>query len=148
MATPVTVGVVQADPTVGNVEANRCALDDATADIVAAGADFIVLPELANTGCVFETREEAFELAEPADGPTISAWCETVADAGIWLVGGFAERDGNTLYNSAAVVSPDGLETVYRKVPLWDREHLFLRAGRRWAPHHQHAVWALRCACL
>lgn len=37
--------------------------------------------------------------------------------------------DDGSLYNSAAVVGPDGLLAVYRKTHLWDREKLWFTPG-------------------
>jgi predicted amidohydrolase len=90
----------------------------------------VVLPELMSSGYVFESVEEARSYAEPADGPTVSLWAEGAADYAMVVVGGFAElgEDG-ALYNSAAVVGPDGLIDVYRKTHLWDREKLWFTPG-------------------
>ena len=38
------------------------------------------------------------------------------------------------LYNSAAVVGPDGLVAVYRKTHLWDREKLWFTPGSKAPP--------------
>lgn len=124
---PVRVAAVQTVPAFGDVTANV----ERTARAIRErqDADLVVLPELANTGYVFESRGEARDLAEPADGPTVEAWREAAADADAWVVGGFAERDGDALYNSAAVVSPDGLAGVYRKAHLWYREKLWFEPG-------------------
>ncbi|MBP2252409.1 putative amidohydrolase [Halarchaeum solikamskense] len=128
-AAPLDVAVVQSNPTFGDVTANRQTLADRIRDAAGDGADLVVLPELANTGYVFETRAEAFDLAESANGPTVSSWIAAASDADVWIVGGFAERDRNRTYNSAAIVSPDGVEDVYRKAHLWDREKLFFESG-------------------
>jgi hypothetical protein len=56
---------IQFEPVIGDVAGNlarSCALIRAAA---ASGSRLIVLPELANTGYVFETMEEALGLAEP-----------------------------------------------------------------------------------
>jgi predicted amidohydrolase len=46
------------------------------------------------------------------------------------IIGGFAELgDDGALYNSAAVVGPDGLLAVYRNMHLWDREKLWFAPG-------------------
>jgi len=124
---PVRVAAVQTVPALGEVTENV----DRTVEAIRAadGADLVVLPELANTGYVFESRAEARDLAEPRDGPTVEAWQAAAAGADAWVVGGFTEADGDALYNSAAVVSPDGLEGVYRKAHLWNREELWFEPG-------------------
>jgi predicted amidohydrolase len=83
-----------------------------------------------SSGYVFDSVEEARSCAGPADGPMVSLWAADAAYYGIVIVGGFAELgDDGALYNSAAVVGPDGLLAVYRKTHLWDREKLWFTPG-------------------
>ncbi|SFC42500.1 Predicted amidohydrolase [Halobiforma haloterrestris] len=123
----VRVAVAQTVPEFGAVDRNR----RRTLEIVRknADADLVVLPELATTGYVFESESELADLAEPRDGETASAWAEAAAETGTWIVGGVAERAGASYYNSALVVSPDGLEGVYRKVHPWNEEKRWFAAG-------------------
>lgn len=101
-----------------------------------AGADLVILPELANSGCGLRSREQALTLAEevadPTEkrcGPTVRAWWEAAGEVGIFVVGGLLEREGGSLYNSAAVVGPDFFGR-YRKTHLWDGEKLLYEPGR------------------
>jgi len=90
----------------------------------------VLFPELASSGYVFESLDEARSCGEPPDGPTVSAWAVGAAHFGGVVIGGFAELgDDGSLYNSAAVVGPDGLLAVYRKTHLWDREKLWFTPG-------------------
>ena len=99
------------------------------------GADLVVLPELANSGCDFSSREQALTLAEEVGetgenpGPTLRAWTEVAEESGLFVVGGFLEREGGSLYNSAAIVGP-GFFGRYRKTHLWDGEKLLYEVGR------------------
>ena len=99
------------------------------------GADIVGLPELANSGCDFSSREQALKLAEKVGetgenpGPTLRAWREAAEETGLFVVGGFLEREGGSLYNSAAVVGP-GFFGRYRKTHLWDGEKLLYESGR------------------
>lgn len=94
------------------------------------GATLIVLPELCNTGYMFETRDEAFELAEPVpDGDTCRAWMGIAAQRNVYLVAGITERDGQTLYNSSVVIGPQGFIGKFRKMHLWNEENLFFEPG-------------------
>jgi len=124
---PVRVAAVQTVPEFGAVSDNV----ERTVDAIEAcgDAELVVLPELANTGYAFDSRSEARELAEPSDGPTVAAWEAAASRVDAWIVGGYAERAGAALYNSAAVVSPDGLVGTYRKTHLWDEEHLRFEPG-------------------
>lgn len=95
-----------------------------------SGASIIVLPELANTGYVFESRNEAFSLAEELPGgATSDAWSEAARRLGVYIVAGIAERAGQRLYNSAVLIGPEGLLGVYRKIHLWNRENVYFEAG-------------------
>ena len=99
------------------------------------GADLVVLPELADTGCDFSSREQALKLAEEVgeagknSGPTLRAWREAAEESSVFVVGGFLEREGGSLYNSAAVIGP-GFFRHYRKTHLWDGEKLLYEPGR------------------
>lgn len=64
-----------------------------------------------------------------ADGETTTLWSAMARDLGLHIVGGFAERTGSTLYNSAAVISPAGRIGLFRKVHLWGDENLFFSPG-------------------
>ena len=117
------VAVTQLAPAIGDLDGNRTralAAIDAAAE---AGADIVVLPELAASGYMFHDADEARSLAEPPDGPTVTGWAERAAAHGVVVAGGFAETgaDGR-LYNSAALVDPSGVRAIYRKAHLWDRE--------------------------
>ena len=131
----VRVACRQLAPAVGDPEGNRRVTREAVGEAVAAGARLVVLPELATSGYVFESADEARSCAEPPGGPSLQAWAEEAARGDAVVVGGFCElgEDGR-LYNSAAVVDGDGLVAVYRKIHLWDREKLFFEPGRECAP--------------
>jgi predicted amidohydrolase len=101
-----------------------------------AGAEVVVLPELATSGYVFADRDEVAAAARVPDDALFGAWADAVAttDAvaatGAVVIGGFAERgEGGVLYNSAAVVDGSGVVAIYRKTHLWDRERLWFAAG-------------------
>jgi 5-aminopentanamidase len=131
----VRIACAQYSPRVGELERNRELSLQLIRQTAGAEARIIVLPELMTSGYVFESVEEARGMAEPADGPTVSAWTEFAARHGRVIVGGFAElgEDG-AIYNSAAVAGPDGLLAVYRKTHLWDREKLFFEPGAERPP--------------
>jgi 5-aminopentanamidase len=119
----VRVACHQLAPVVGELEANRARALAAIDAAAAAGAQIVVLPELVTSGYVFRDAGEARALAEPADGATLAGWAARAAAHGLVIAGGFPELgDDGRLYNSAALVDPDGVRAVYRKAHLWDRE--------------------------
>ncbi len=115
----------------GNPDANRERSVSAILDAAKGGAELVVLPELANSGCDFSSHEHALGLAEELGdpgGPTLRAWRSAAWEAGIFVVGGLLEREGDALYNSAVVVGA-GFFGRYRKTHLWDREKLLYEPG-------------------
>src|SRR3954470_17007798 len=96
----VRVTCVQMAPRVGEYEANQAAVIEAVAS---ADADGVGLPERGTSGSVFESLEEARGVARPA-GVALAPWISAAAAAGCVVAGGFAELDGDALYNSGAVV--------------------------------------------
>jgi 5-aminopentanamidase len=129
----VRIACAQIAPRVGDSAGNRRLARDALREAIGAGAHIVLLPELATSGYVFESAEEARELALPAE--ELSDWAKEAARAEAVVVGGFAELgDDGVVYNSAVVFGPGGLLTVYRKTHLWDREKLCFESGAERPP--------------
>jgi predicted amidohydrolase len=124
-----TVACCQVPLQVGAPEANREACLNAAERAALDGADIIVLPELAASGYVFASQEEARALAEPVCGPTVSGWTHLASRTGTTIVGGICElgEDGN-LYNTAVLVGSQ-MRAVYRKAHLWDTEKAVFTPG-------------------
>jgi predicted amidohydrolase len=121
------VGFWQFDVEFGQVERNLARVADALAE---ADADLIVLPEFFATGYLFTSRGELAELAEPyPGGRTMRTLSQIAAEREMTIVAGFAERDGDAFYNSAAVIGPDGPCGLYRKVHLFNDEKLHFSPG-------------------
>lgn len=129
------VACVQMEPRVGEKHENVARSIEYIEEAAKNGASLVVLPELTNTGYVFADREEAFALAEdlPA-GETAQAWADVAQRLGVHIVAGIAEREGKRLYNSAIFVGPSGLVGIYRKLHLWNNEHLFFEPGNSGVP--------------
>jgi 5-aminopentanamidase len=130
-----TVACCQVSLQVGALEANREACLSAAERAAGDGAHVIVLPELAASGYVFGSQEEARALAEPVSGPTVSRWTELASRTGTTIVGGICElgEDGN-LYNTAVVVVGSQVRAVYRKAHLWDTEKAVFTPGSQAPP--------------
>ncbi|MGZ4185767.1 MAG: nitrilase family protein [Solirubrobacteraceae bacterium] len=130
MADAVAVACCQLAPRIGELDANRALAHDALVDAADRGAQVVVLPELMNSGYVFEGPDEARALAERLDdGPMVSDWAALAREHELVVVGGVCERDGETLLNTAVIVDPGGLRAAYRKAHLWDRESQVFCAG-------------------
>ncbi len=121
------VGYVQLQPEFGEVERN---LERALELMAGEKADLWVLPELFSTGYMFTSREEVRRLAEPVpDGPTTRALLDWAEARGCYLAYGLAELAGDAVYNSAALVGPQGFLLLYRKTHLFYREKEFFSPG-------------------
>ena len=135
MKRPFRVAALQTRPVFGDVAGNvRRAL--ALADRVTPAADLYVLPELAFSGYAFASRAEARALAEAPDdaaAPGLSALAAWTKARRAHAIVGFPERAaGGRVYNSAALIGPDGrVKDVYRKIHLFDTEKLWATPGDR-----------------
>ncbi len=90
--------------------------------ISSVDADVIVFPELATCGYFFRSPAEALPYAFERTAPEIAGLVDAAAAAGRVIVCGFAERDGDRLYNSAVIGGKGLATTVYRKSHLFYRE--------------------------
>ncbi|MEA3122894.1 MAG: N-carbamoylputrescine amidase, partial [Paraburkholderia sp.] len=141
------VACVQMQPKIGHKDENIARTVELIERAHAEGARLIVLPELCNSGYVFESREEAFALAETLEhGETIRAWQDLSERLGVVLVAGFAERDGDRLYNSAAILRPGCVAGRYRKLHLWGEEQLFFEPGNLGVPLFETPFGRIACA--
>ncbi|MGH2949752.1 MAG: nitrilase-related carbon-nitrogen hydrolase, partial [Solirubrobacteraceae bacterium] len=73
MSRRISVGVCQVSGKPYAADANRAAGVAAAEEAFERGADVAVLPELLVPGYVAD-RERLLPLAEPIDGPTVTAW--------------------------------------------------------------------------
>jgi predicted amidohydrolase len=131
----VTVACIQMEPTVGEKERNIRRSVEMIEEAAGKGANLIVLPELCNSGYVFQSREEAFALSEEVpSGETCAVWAAAAERAGIHIVAGINEREGDLLYNASVVIGPEGHVGTFRKLHLWNEENLFFEPGNLGMP--------------
>ena len=121
------IGFVQFCPIFGKKEEN---LERVEKLIQKEEADLLVLPELFNTGYVFANKEELRSLAEKLpEGETSRFLLELSRQRKMSLVFGIAEKAKNKLYNSAVLLTPEGVKGVYRKLHLFDQEKFLFDPG-------------------
>lgn len=135
MESSIEVVCCQLAPVVGRLEENVARARNAVGAAVSDGAQLVVLPELATSGYVFRSEDEARAAAVSVDGPELAEWAAEAARGSAVVVGGFCElgEDGH-LYNSCALVDGDGVRAVYRKIHLWDEESRWFAPGAVCAP--------------
>lgn len=122
----------------GDVAANLRLIEEAAAAAAAGGADLLVAPELATTG--YGAGPAIRDLAEPADGPQVGHLAALARKHRLALVAGFAERAGDRLFNSLAVLSGERAPAVYRKACLYgDYERALFTPGSGATLQYSHA---------
>ncbi len=112
------VAAVQMDVTILEKQRN---LEKILAKLEAAaraGAGIVVFPECALTGYCYASKEEADPVAETVPGPSLEKLWEAAKSLDCTAVVGLLERDGNQMYNAAAVVTPQGIADTFRKLHL------------------------------
>ncbi|MBQ1090847.1 carbon-nitrogen hydrolase family protein [Streptomyces sp. B93] len=109
----------------GSTAGNLKVLDEAAGRAAAAGAGLLVAPEMFLTG--YAIGDDIARLAEPADGDGADAVAEIAGRHGIAVAYGYPERDGDTVHNSAQLISAEGTRLAnYRKTHLFgcfERDH-------------------------
>lgn len=83
-----------------------------------AGAKLVIFPECALTGYCFTNREEAAPVAEEVPGPATERILRAARAKDCTVVVGLLERAGDSIYNAAAVITPQGILGTYRKLHL------------------------------
>ena len=84
----------------------------------AGGTRLIVFPETTLSG--FPTRDTVADVAQPLDGPALSAVRDAARQKGVAVAVGLAERDGGRFYNTTVLVDEQGdIVLRYRKTHLW-----------------------------
>jgi predicted amidohydrolase len=121
------VGFIQFAPVLGDVQANIRKIDELI--VHAKKADLIVLPELANSGYNFESRERVWATSEEiSTGVFVNFLTSLCKQNNLHIVSGLNERDDDRLYNTAVLVGPLGYVGKYRKL------HLFLNEKDYFVP--------------
>jgi predicted amidohydrolase len=134
----VRVAVSQIEPIIGDMKHNLSLLTSILKQASEANAEVVVLPELANSGYVFQSKKEARSLSEPVpEGPFSKRIMEWTSEGGV-VVAGICERADDVLYNSAAVFSDGKHLGTYRKLHLFDKEKEWFLAGEAEPPVFEH----------
>lgn len=115
------VAAVQLAIVDGDKESTLEAMREAI-ELLPAGTDVAVLPEMFNTGFVCDAGK-ARELAEPVNGESMNLVRELARRHNVAVCGSIIVSDDGKLYNRAFFVEPTGDEYYY------DKRHLFSPGG-------------------
>ena len=125
---PMRVGFYQFRPLFGKNSRNTRHIISALSTVE---ADLVVLPELALSGYHFASSEEAMHFAEdPHRSKNLADLVQLCRQRDFYLVIGFAERDQQHCYNSAALIGGEGIIDIYRKLHLFNTEKLTMSCGQ------------------
>ncbi|MEU9229648.1 carbon-nitrogen hydrolase family protein [Streptomyces massasporeus] len=109
----------------GSTVENLKVLDEAAGRAAAAGAGLLVTAEMFLTG--YAIGDDIGRLAETADGDCADAIAEIATNHGLAIAYGYPERAGDTVFNSAQLISAYGTRLAnYRKTHLFgcfERDH-------------------------
>lgn len=106
------VCLVQLDIVWEDKEANMRRCRELAESASEQGAELIVFPEMSLTGFSMEAS-----LAEPPDGASCSFFGALAKKTGVPCVFGYAERDGERMYNRLALADSDGeIKARYAKL--------------------------------
>ncbi len=115
----VKVAVAQMDPKLGENAVNLARILALYREAAGQGARLVVFPECAVSGYGFATLEAGHAAAETIPGPATDALAAACRETGAYAVVGLLEReDAERVYNSAALIGPEGVVGVYRKAHL------------------------------
>ncbi|MDZ4137135.1 MAG: nitrilase-related carbon-nitrogen hydrolase, partial [Paracoccaceae bacterium] len=122
------LGLWQGPSPAGDAQAALAALRTALDAAGAAGAAMLVAPEVFLPGY---NHAEIPSLAQPRGGPWHQSLAGLCREAGCGLTVGYAEREGDRVYNSAVVFDAQGAEIAhYRKIQLYGpREKMLYTPG-------------------
>lgn len=142
-----------AEPFIAAVAAMRAAHDKVAnlkqyrrfvEEAAAAGARLLVLPEASLQGFLFradrcfdaDEMRYHWEHAETIPGPSTELIAGWAAENRMWIVFGMMEKSDDpavpVLHNSAVLVGPEGLASVYRKVHQPSEEVFLYQPGSDW----------------
>ncbi|WP_422367902.1 carbon-nitrogen hydrolase family protein [Pelagibius sp.] len=122
------IAILQMIAVPGDVAANLKQIEAAAEKAAAGGAALLIAPELATTG--YGAGDVIRDLAETAEGPQVQALTAIARKHGLALVAGFAERDGEEVFNSLVMAEASETPSIYRKTHLYgDYERALFTPG-------------------
>ncbi|MDR0235415.1 nitrilase-related carbon-nitrogen hydrolase [Acinetobacter sp.] len=124
----IKVATVQFEPIQFEKQRNIDKLSKLIIEAAEQGAQLIVVPEMATTGYCFKNREEIAPYVETIPGSTTAHFEKIAKQYSCWLVIGMPEvvEETNLYFNSAVLISPEGIAGLHRKT------HPYI-AETRWA---------------
>jgi predicted amidohydrolase len=128
------IAVGQMEPLVTDVEENLSRVKAILKEAEGSQIDVLVLPELCNSGYVFDSLEEAESTAEKIPSGIFSKEFRSWSRKNRLVVAGICEQTPEGLYNSAVVFAQGTHRVTYRKIHLFLNERDWFLAGNEEPP--------------
>jgi len=130
MSNQLTIALLQHVSTPNNLEASLKRMEDNARLAASDGTNLILFPEASLTG-YNNSKEQTDAIAQNASGPSFERIARIAQDNSIAIAYGFAERDGDAVYNSVQMIDENGdAALLYRKSHLWgDQDRRLFSAG-------------------
>jgi predicted amidohydrolase len=128
---------VAAVQTYSVVDGQKTNLETIIANIreaAAQGAKLVVFPECMNNGYVWNDRAHANSGSDEIPGKFTTSLTAVCKELSIYVALGMSERDGEDVYNSAALIGPNGLIGKYQKNFLFDFDPFYFTFGKTGYP--------------
>ena len=117
------------EPQITSVEENIAKVKVLLEEAKENAVDVLVLPELCNSGYVFQSSDEANAFAEEIPQGPMSSELLAWSKEGRMVVAGICEKTGKGLHNSAGVFANGEHVTTYRKIHLFLNEKSWFQSG-------------------
>ncbi len=128
------IAVGQMEPSLMSLDENLSKVRSLLKEAEGNQVDVLVLPELCNSGYVFENLEEAESTAEEIPSGIFSKELLSWSRKDRLVVAGICERTPEGLHNSAAVFAQGKHCTTYRKIHLFLNERDWFIEGKEEPP--------------
>ena len=112
------IALAQIDIAFADRDRNLARMIEVLEQTASKGAKLTVFPEAALVGYCFDSLAEARPHAETIPGPSTRRLTDVCERLGMFAVYGLIEADGERLFNTTALVGPQGVVGTYRKVHL------------------------------
>lgn len=140
MSDQISIALAQIESRVGDKTRNLQHMATYIAKAKKQKVDMVLFPELALTGYVVKDR--TYELAETIPGPSTKKMEKLATENNLHVVFGMIEKSQNAkgvVYNTAVLVSPDGILGRYRKMYL--PTHSIFEEKRYFRPGYETPVF-------
>src|SRR5262245_16784630 len=128
MSRKLVAAAVQMDAAPAPTDERVRRADALVAEAASGGAQLVALPEMFNTGYIYS--DDNYARAEGINGVTATWKKNDAKQYNVHIAGTMLLLDGDHVYNSALLVSPDGRTWRYDKNFPWGWERAYYREGK------------------